>query len=63
MFGMIGVFAEFERSMIAEPVRAGVARAKDSGVQPGRPRRRPVGAQARRRNQKPEVIPELIWVR
>src|SRR5262249_20334889 len=37
MFGMMGVFAEFERAMIAERVRAGLARAKDSGVKLGRP--------------------------
>jgi len=29
MFQMMGVFAEFERAMIAERVRAGVRRAKD----------------------------------
>ena len=38
MFGMMGVFAEFERSMISERVRAGLARAKDAGTQLGRPR-------------------------
>ena len=38
MFGMMGVFAEFERSMISERVRAGLARAKDAGKQLGRPR-------------------------
>jgi hypothetical protein len=32
MFQMMGVFAEFERSMIVERVRAGVARAKASGT-------------------------------
>src|SRR5882757_5901864 len=37
MFGMMGVFAEFERSMIKERVRAGLARAKDSGTRLGRP--------------------------
>jgi len=37
MFGMMGVFAEFERAMIAERVRAGLARAKDSGKRLGRP--------------------------
>src|SRR5262249_32649613 len=31
MFGMLGVFAEFERSMIQERVRAGLARARDAG--------------------------------
>jgi DNA invertase Pin-like site-specific DNA recombinase len=37
LFGMMGVFAEFERSMIAERVRAGLARAKSEGKQLGRP--------------------------
>src|SRR6266850_1823721 len=32
MFQMMGVFAEFERSMIRERVRAGLARAKDEGT-------------------------------
>ena len=31
MFQMMGVFAEFERSMIQERVRAGLARARDEG--------------------------------
>ena len=38
MFGMIGVFAEFERAMIQERVRAGLARARSEGKQLGRPR-------------------------
>jgi DNA invertase Pin-like site-specific DNA recombinase len=38
MFQMMGVFAEFERVMIAERVRAGLRRAKDEGKQLGRPR-------------------------
>jgi DNA invertase Pin-like site-specific DNA recombinase len=33
MFGMMGVFAEFERSMIQERVKAGLARARDEGAQ------------------------------
>ena len=37
MFGMMGVFAEFERSMIQERVKAGLARARDEGVTLGRP--------------------------
>ena len=37
MFGMMGAFAEFERSMIRERVRAGLARAKDAGIRLGRP--------------------------
>ena len=38
MFQMMGVFAEFERSMIQERVRAGLRRAKAEGKQLGRPR-------------------------
>ena len=38
LFGMMGVFAEFERAMIQERVRAGLARAKDAGKRLGRPR-------------------------
>jgi DNA invertase Pin-like site-specific DNA recombinase len=38
MFQMMGVFAEFERSMIQERVRAGLRRAQSEGKQLGRPR-------------------------
>ena len=37
MFQMMGVFAEFERSMIVERVRAGVTRAKAGGTQGAKP--------------------------
>jgi hypothetical protein len=37
MLQMMGVFAEFERAMIQERVRAGLRRAKDEGKQLGRP--------------------------
>src|SRR6516225_4145066 len=37
MFGMMGVFAEFERAMIQERVRAGLARARSEGKRLGRP--------------------------
>ncbi|MHC4093848.1 MAG: recombinase family protein [Planctomycetota bacterium] len=37
MFGMLGVFAEFERGMIQERVRAGLARARARGKRLGRP--------------------------
>jgi DNA invertase Pin-like site-specific DNA recombinase len=37
LFQMMGVFAEFERSMIQERVRAGLARARAEGKQLGRP--------------------------
>jgi DNA invertase Pin-like site-specific DNA recombinase len=39
MFQMLGVFAEFERSIIQERVRAGLRRAKAEGKKLGRPRR------------------------
>jgi len=38
MFQMLGVFAEFERAMIQERVRSGLARAKSQGKTLGRPR-------------------------
>src|SRR6266403_336475 len=37
MFQMLGVFAEFERAMIAERVRAGLARARSEGKRLGWP--------------------------
>lgn len=36
MFQMCGVFAEFERSMIQERVKAGLERAKAQGIKLGR---------------------------
>ena len=45
MFGMLSVFAEFEREMIAERVRAGIKHAKANGTKTGNPFGRPrVGA-------------------
>jgi DNA invertase Pin-like site-specific DNA recombinase len=38
MFQMLGVFAEFERSIIQERVRAGLRRAVDEGKQLSRPK-------------------------
>src|SRR5438046_3026112 len=38
MFGMLGVFAEFERSIIQERVKAGLDRARAKGVTLGRPK-------------------------
>ncbi len=38
MFGMVGVFAEFEREIIRERVIAGLARAREAGRIGGRPR-------------------------
>ena len=37
MFGMLGVFSEFERSMVQERVKAGLERAKAQGKTLGRP--------------------------
>ncbi len=37
LFGMMGVFAEFERAMIRERVNAGLARARAEGKRLGRP--------------------------
>jgi DNA invertase Pin-like site-specific DNA recombinase len=38
MFGMLSVFAEFERAMIHERVKAGLARARAKGTRLGRPK-------------------------
>src|SRR5215211_2212983 len=46
MFGMMGVFAEYERAMVRERVNAGLARARAQGTRLGRPR---VGAAVERR--------------
>lgn len=42
LFGMLGVFAEFERSMIVARVQAGVDRARARGVRFGRPPMPPI---------------------
>jgi DNA invertase Pin-like site-specific DNA recombinase len=41
MFQMLGVFAEFERSMIVARVRQGIERARASGTRSGRAIGRP----------------------
>ena len=46
MFQMLGVFAEFERSMIAERVRSGLAKAKANGTKSGNPIGRPRTSEA-----------------
>ena len=38
MLQLLGAFAEFERNLIVERVRAGIARAQTNGVHCGRPR-------------------------
>ncbi len=37
MFGMLSVFAEFERALIQERIRAGLSRARSNGKRLGRP--------------------------
>jgi DNA invertase Pin-like site-specific DNA recombinase len=41
MFHVCGAFAEFERSIIRQRVRAGIKRARDKGTKSGRPFGRP----------------------
>ena len=41
LFQMLGVFAEFERSIIQERIRAGIDRARSKGTKSGRPFGRP----------------------
>ena len=41
LFGMLGVFSEFERAMIRDRVLAGLDRARSSGKRLGRPRTTP----------------------
>lgn len=38
LFGMLGVFAEFERGMLVDRVKSGMARARRAGKHLGRPR-------------------------
>ncbi len=49
MFQMLGVFAEFEREIIAERIHAGLARAREQGTKSGKPIGRPPTSPARRR--------------
>jgi Resolvase, N terminal domain len=60
MFQMLGVFAEFERAMIQERVRAGLARAKSEGKRLGRPR---IPAEVEERIRKALSIPGRPGVR
>ncbi len=46
---MLGVFAEFEREIIAERIHAGLARAREQGTKSGKPIGRPRTSSARRR--------------
>jgi DNA invertase Pin-like site-specific DNA recombinase len=53
MFGMMGVFSEFERAMIQERVKSGLERAKERGTKSGRAIGRPkIGSEASKTKQK-----------
>ena len=54
MFQMLGVFAEFERSIIQERVRAGLSRARKEGKRLGRP---PIAAKLKERIQEALTAP------
>jgi DNA invertase Pin-like site-specific DNA recombinase len=54
MFQMMGVFAEFERSMIQERVRAWLRRAKDEGKRLGHLR---IPAELER-----QILAVLVWI-
>jgi DNA invertase Pin-like site-specific DNA recombinase len=60
MFQMMGVFAEFERAMIQERVRAGLARARSEGKRLGRPR---IAAELEERIKKALATPGRPGVR
>ena len=60
MFQMMGVFAEFERAMIAERLRAGLARARGESKRLGRP---PIAAALEKRIREALVAPGRPGVR
>ena len=60
LFGMMGVFAEFERSMIQERARAGLERARRDGKRLGRP---PLNPKTRERIQEALRAPGRPGVR
>jgi DNA invertase Pin-like site-specific DNA recombinase len=60
MFQMMGVFSEFERAMIRERVRAGLARARSEGKRLGRPS---IGSDLERRIREALARPGRAGVR
>jgi DNA invertase Pin-like site-specific DNA recombinase len=60
LFQMMGVFAEFERAMIQERVRAGLRRAVSEGKQLGRPR---ISPELEQRIRKALAVPDRPGVR
>jgi DNA invertase Pin-like site-specific DNA recombinase len=51
-FGIVGCFAEFERELIVERTRAGLANAKRKGINPGPKRDISIEARARRMHER-----------
>jgi DNA invertase Pin-like site-specific DNA recombinase len=62
MFQMMGVFAEFERAMIQERVRAGLARAKEEGKRLGRPKVDPETEDAIRKAPRRKGRPGILKI-
>ena len=62
LFQMMGVFAEFERAMIQERVRAGLARARAEGTQLGRPKIAPDTENAIRRALQRKGRPGILKI-
>jgi DNA invertase Pin-like site-specific DNA recombinase len=62
MFQMMGVFAEFERAMIQERVRAGLARAKEEGKRLGRPKVDPETEDAIRKALRRKPRPGILRI-
>jgi DNA invertase Pin-like site-specific DNA recombinase len=60
MFQMMGVIAEFERTLIQERVRAGMARAKREGKHVGRP---PIASELEERIRAALAVPGRPGVR
>jgi DNA invertase Pin-like site-specific DNA recombinase len=59
---MLGVFAEFERALIQERIKAGIAKAKQTGTKSGRPFGRPVIDESRARQIR-ELLAQGIGIR
>src|SRR5437763_9096416 len=63
MFQMMGVFAEFERAMIAERVRAGMARARENGTKTGNAIGRPrIDAKLEAKIREGNTLPEPMMI-
>jgi DNA invertase Pin-like site-specific DNA recombinase len=62
MFQMMGVFAEFERAMIQERVRAGIARARAQGTRLGRPKIAPMTENSIRRALQRQGRPGILKI-